>query len=230
MRELKRVILEALLIVGVGAGIALTANARNPDGLKLSRNYYPRPPQARSTPTPTPPTVTLPSAGATPATQGVDVAPPADPARAAGPYAGLPDEMRVKLEQFLLLPVRHDEVVELYNDPMYAVDLYVIVDARDDKEYAKGHIPGAFHLYYYQEERYVPEVLPAAQGAEKVIVYCNGGDCDDSVHTADLLRSKYMIDPGKIFVYAEGFEHWSKAGLPVETGVRNSGIIVGGGS
>ncbi|HOA74273.1 MAG TPA: rhodanese-like domain-containing protein [Phycisphaerae bacterium] len=241
MRELKRILLEALIIAAAGAAVGLTANAMNVKGLKLFKNHFPPPP---TTTKPTlPDKTTAPArdvareAGGT--TQSADVQvvatdPAVDstptPPLADDPYAGLAPEVRAKLEAYSLQPIRLDELLKLYEDPLYAANLYVIIDARDDRDYAEGHIPGAFQLFHYRAEQFVDAVVPAAQAAEKVIVYCNGGDCDDSVFTADLLRRDHAIDPGRVFVYPEGFEGWKKAGLPIEIGVRGSGIIKEGGN
>lgn len=232
----KRAILEALLVAIAGVSIGLTANAMNRDGLKLGRNYYP-PPKPVVRPTST----SVPSAQQARRTDSPETAsetaetvpapvpsPPVDSGSNA--CAPVTDENRAQVEYYALVAMPHEQVVELFHDPLYDAGLYMIIDARDGREYAEGHIPGAYHLFYYQEERYIDEVLPTAQAAEKIVVYCNGGDCEDSVLTAGpLLRDTYFIDPSRLFVYIEGYDCWKKSGLPVERGVRGSGDIVGGG-
>lgn len=227
MREPKRTILEAVIIAVVGVGVALTANAMNQHGLQLSRDYFMQgkraQPPVRTTSTSQPAQATVGSAPSE--TQGASVA--TQPATTSqDPMEGLAPEVRQKLETFSLVPIRHAQVKELFENPFYPAGLYMFVDAREDGQYAEGHIPGAFHLFYYQEEHYVNDVVPFLPSAEKIVVYCNGGDCEDSVYTAALLRDKYMADPTRIFVYPEGFEEWKKAGLPIERGVRGSGDII----
>ena len=56
------------------------------------------------------------------------------------------------------------------------------------------------------------------------MVYCNGGDCDDSESAAILLRN-VGIPNLKLFVYVGGIKQWMANGLPVETGARNSGNL-----
>lgn len=116
----------------------------------------------------------------------------------------------------------------IFEDPHYRQSASIFIDARDDKHYQEGHIPGAFQLNYYRPDAHLPLVIPMAQVAEKVVLYCNGGNCEDSELAALLLRDAGI--PGqKLFVFAGGFTEWAGAGLPVERGVRDSGQIHAGG-
>lgn len=224
MHEPKRTVIEGVVVVVVGTAIALAANAMNPGGLKLGRDYFfdSTPASSSTQPATTKAAPSEPVQGANPVTQAGVVPPAAD-----DPFAGLSKEVLEKLKHFGLEPIRQPQVKALFEDPLYASNVYVIIDAREEKEYAEGHIPGAHHLFYYDFEKYVDEVLPFIQGAEKVIIYCNGGNCEDSVLTGNELRlPKYQLDPSRILVFPEGFESWHKAGLPVERGIRNSNDIV----
>jgi len=53
--EVQRILLEALAVAIVGAGIALTANALSPRGLALNRDYFPKHAARLDGPRPTPP-------------------------------------------------------------------------------------------------------------------------------------------------------------------------------
>lgn len=227
MSEIKRMILELLIVAGMAVGIGLAANALNPDGLSLKRNYFP-PPSTKNGHGSNAPSSTRPTAAST-AASGNEVA-QSHPIGTTSGAAATTDHSHVRaaLEAFGLKAIEHDEVATLYRDPWYAQGLFVFVDARDDKEYAEGHIPGAYHLYYYYKDRYIDAVLPALRGADKIIVYCNGGDCEDSKQTADMLRAEYAIDPDKIFVYVEGMDGWRSRRMPLEKGVRGSGEIAEG--
>jgi rhodanese-related sulfurtransferase len=60
------------------------------------------------------------------------------------------------------------------------------------------------------------------QTAERMVVYCNGGDCEDSLFTAVTLKNAGI--PGtNLWIYPGGLGEWSTNGLPVETGARKSG-------
>lgn len=115
-------------------------------------------------------------------------------------------------------------VFQMHKDPRYAMELVVFIDARDDKHYQEGHIPGAYQLDHYYLEKYLPAVLPICQTAEQIVLYCNGGDCEDSQLAAfDLADQK--IPKERLFVYGGGMTEWSSNGWPVEVGAHKSGIL-----
>jgi len=115
-------------------------------------------------------------------------------------------------------------MVQLFHDPRFKRDIVVFIDARDEDHYQQGHIPGAYEFDPYHPEKYFDTVLPVCQKAEQIVVYCNGGDCDDSESAAILLRN-VGIPNLKLFVYVGGIKQWMANGLPVETGARNSGNL-----
>jgi rhodanese-related sulfurtransferase len=59
----------------------------------------------------------------------------------------------------------------------------------------------------------------------KVVVYCSGGECEDSEFAAIMLRDA-GVPRDILFVYAGGILEWKATGLPVETGARLSGEIL----
>ena len=113
---------------------------------------------------------------------------------------------------------------QLFQDPRFQQNIVVFIDAREREHYQQGHIPGAYEFDPYRSGKYFDEVLPVCQKAEQIVVYCNGGDCDDS-ETAALLLRDMGISNQKLFVYAGGITEWTTNGLPVETGARNSGNL-----
>ena len=115
---------------------------------------------------------------------------------------------------------------QLYRDPRLAQGVILFVDARDEEHYRAGHIPGACEFDPYHPEKCFPAVLPLCQAAEEIVVYCSGGDCDDSEAAALTLRD-VGISTNKLSVYGGGFAEWSTNHLPVEIGERNSGKIRG---
>ena len=48
-----------------------------------------------------------------------------------------------------------------------------------------------------------------------VVVYCSGGDCEDSHMLAQKL---YFVGFDNVLVYKDGFPDWQKRGLPVTNG------------
>ena len=189
----RNVLVEALLIGVAGLTIALVANALSPQGLKLTRNYSP--------------------GGALTASRSFS---------ATGTNA-------VATAQFLAAQFRSEGlqladsnlVATLFADPKKDQDLVVFIDARDDDHYQSGHIPGAYQLDHYHPESYLATVLPVCQAAEKIIVYCKGGSCEDSEQTAIFLRDA-GTSRDKLCVYAGGFDEWTANHQTIETGLRNS--------
>jgi rhodanese-related sulfurtransferase len=92
------------------------------------------------------------------------------------------------------------------------------IDARPQHEYIAGHIPYAFLV--------PPDTLKSGRLGEmmevggvfpdmRVVVYCEGGDCD-----ASHLVALYLQDMGftKIHIDVDGFPSWAEAGHEVHTG------------
>ncbi|MBM3985771.1 MAG: rhodanese-like domain-containing protein, partial [Planctomycetes bacterium] len=115
-----------------------------------------------------------------------------------------------------------DATRAVFEDPACAAGAYVFVDARGDDDYRAGHVPGAFQYDRFHPERHIDALLPACHAALKVVVYCLGGECEDSEFAALDLQNM-GIDPQRIAVFAGGWAEWSAAGLPAETGARGGG-------
>lgn len=52
-------------------------------------------------------------------------------------------------------------------------DMPLILDVRTAREYAKGHVPGAMHIYYSDLSKRVAEI--AGYKEREVVVYCETG-------------------------------------------------------
>lgn len=203
MRKAEAVVIEALGVAVVGLVIALAANALSPRGLRLSRDYFPAP------------TVPLVEAAVTNST-ALSLIP-----------AVAPSPTVQRLHQRGLQLVTSNAVVELFRDPRYEQGLVIFIDARDDSHYTAGHIPGAWQFHHYRAEDYLPTVLPACLTALQIVVYCNGGECEDSEFAAIMLRDA-GVPRENLFVYVGGITEWKANGLPVETGARRSGRLLQG--
>ena len=113
--------------------------------------------------------------------------------------------------------ITFEEAVAIFDDPNTATGLNVFIDARDDDAYESGHIPGAIQADHYRLEEYIDRLLDFVQAAEKVVVYCNGGDCEDSMFLcSDLLDFDVSCD--KIHLYPGGWEEWAARNMPVAKG------------
>ena len=94
---------------------------------------------------------------------------------------------------------------------MDAGEKFVLVDVREESEWAQGHLPGAIHLGKGIIERDVEQRVPDT-GA-RIILYCGGGF--RSALAADNLqkmgyRSVESMDGG--------WRGWTGAGLPTQKG------------
>jgi rhodanese-related sulfurtransferase len=193
----RTVLIEALLVGTIGALIALVANQASPRGLALTRDYF-RISESRAA-------ATNSSNTASTNLSGFDTNALIQSLKAKG-----------------LQPIGINEAKGIFQDPRFQQSLFLFIDARDDKHYQEGHVPGAFQLDYYKPETHLQLVIPMVQIAEKVVVYCNGGNCEDSELAASLLRDA-GIPAEKLYVYLGGFADWEAQGMPVEIGVRSSG-------
>ncbi len=194
-----RVLLEALIVLGAGVVFAFTANLVSPRGLVLARNYFPA-------------GINRPVA-ATTNVAGTDI-PALSPAQL----------LAARLQEQGLNLVDGRQALQLFRDPRFQQGAIVFVDARDEQHYREGHIPRACEFDPYRPEKYFAAVLPLCQTAEQIVVYCNGGDCDDSESAALTLRD-VGIATNKLFVYGGGITEWTTNNLPIETGERNSGKL-----
>lgn len=119
-------------------------------------------------------------------------------------------------QRFLFTVIDLEGVKHAVADTRLLTGEIVIVDARSDEPYQAGRIPGAIQFDYYRAEYYA-EVIPRAMAAEQVIVYCNGGACEDSLLTCQHFVS-LGIPANHLCLFKDGWEAWKKAGLPIETG------------
>jgi len=122
-----------------------------------------------------------------------------------------------------LQPATLAEVQQILADPRFALDQYVCLDDRDH-EYAEGHVPGAFQFFHYRAPEFLPTLLPVLLAAEKVVVYCGGGSCEDSEFAA-LMLAEVGIPKEKLIVFAGGMKEWKANALPLELGERKSGRL-----
>jgi rhodanese-related sulfurtransferase len=204
-QECRRTLLEALPVGVGGLVLALLANQLSPRGLSLTRDYFPGAGRR--------------SVHAVPAREGASGTGTTNASASSSS-----EDAALRLKEKGLQLIEKPVVVQLFRDPRFEAELVVFVDARDDQHYQEGHIPGAYQFDHYRPENYLPAVLPACQNAERIVVYCNGGNCEDSEFAALTLRAN-GVPSEKLLVYAGGMTEWATNGLPVETGARKSGIL-----
>lgn len=225
MRAVRVMLAQAAVLLGLALAVGLSANALRHDGLNLSRNYFVRgaggPPDKPPAPYHTGPADT--ADGAT----GPERSEPAgsDTSAAHQDHAphrsDTPDEAppELPIDPALGLRVADADAAWWYFQVMRSTPGWVVfVDARSPEEYAKGHIPGAVLVYHYAVDRYLPDVLPTLRQAGHIVVYCNGGDCEDSAALANVLIFDEGLDYESVCVYEGGIVEWKELGRPVQTG------------
>ena len=97
----------------------------------------------------------------------------------------------------------------------------LVLDARRTAVYDQGHIAGArpFSVWESDVDEKVKKLFdergdPRDQ-AKPIVIYCSGGDCEDS-HM--LSQKLWGIQFNNVYVYKDGFPDWQSKGGPVRTG------------
>ena len=91
---------------------------------------------------------------------------------------------------------------------MDAGEKMILVDVREDREWAKGRLPGAVHMGRGIIERDIEQSIPDTK--TKLVLYCGGG-----------FRSALVADNLQKMGYTNvesmdgGWRGWTAAGLPV---------------
>lgn len=192
---MKNIFLEAALAAAAGALLAFAANALSPRGLDLARDNFPARPSVPAL---------------WPAANNPNVT---------------PSEVAQRLRAEGLGFAQSNEVAQLFHDPRCEQGLVVFVDARGDEAYQGGHIPGAYQFDRYYPDKFVGTIVPVCSSAQKIVVYCHGGNCEDSEFAAVML-SEWGIAKDKLLVYGGGITEWSSNHWPVEVGARRSGNLL----
>jgi rhodanese-related sulfurtransferase len=93
--------------------------------------------------------------------------------------------------------------------------LLAVLDARAPDAYAEGHLPGALNLSVENlDEAYKPLKDTLAK-MNRIIVYCDGGDCELSHDLAEALKS---LGHKRVQLFAGGVAAWTGAGEKLKEG------------
>ena len=218
MPSFKRVLLDLGLLGVLSIAIGFGVNAiRERGAIKPTKNYFEKTAQTPSRPKPasrstgevSPPT---PNQTATPPITGTTTA--ATNTHDAPKQPGAAQAENTKHLQHDYQEIDFSELVKVFHDPATAQGLNLFVDARKPDLYEEGHIPGAVQCELGDT---IDDVIARANGVERVIVYCGGGDCEDSIFMCrELLDAAVPYD--SIFLYPGGWKEWSANQMPAQTG------------
>jgi rhodanese-related sulfurtransferase len=89
---------------------------------------------------------------------------------------------------------------------------FVLLDIREDHEWAKGHLPEAMHLGKGIIERDIEQTVPDKK--QKIVLYCGGGY--RSALSAQTLKN---MGYQQVFSLAGGYRQWTEQGFTVEVPV-----------
>jgi rhodanese-related sulfurtransferase len=108
----------------------------------------------------------------------------------------------------LPLPLGLMQVKELYDRKEI-----IIVDAREGKSYAEGHISGAISLPLADIDQQLSGFTKGVPPGAMIVVYCNGFDCHDS-----MTLGKRLLQGGfqQVYIFEGGYPEWRDAGYPVQ--------------
>ena len=88
-------------------------------------------------------------------------------------------------------------------------ETFLLVDVREESEWAQGHLPGATHLGKGVIERDIEARVP--ETGREIVLYCGGGF--RSALAADNLRKMGYTN---VISMDGGYRAWTEAGFPTE--------------
>jgi len=239
--NLRRFLAEAGAIVGIAVACALVSNAfagkerqlaipgDYPNATKVTARPEARPLAAFVAEPPAPaapaaaatlPDQEVPASGATPSRAPLPTPIATVPAagRDVPPDPGSQSPSAELLGRF---PVHGQPFVEITGEAAAWLHARgaLFLDARRSKDFAQGHVAGARSFPVWESEvvrERVGELV--AEGRDPslpVVLYCSGGDCEDSHMLAQTLFGAGFEN---LLVYRDGYPDWVKRGGAVRTG------------
>jgi rhodanese-related sulfurtransferase len=236
--ELALLILAALVAAAVSNGIGprerrLAWVRDYPDALTVPKKTAPALAPARVSPPASLPAAQPPKSGA-----GEAVSAAAPPEKAAAPHAAPPAPVREKAapvpKKTAETPAPaspapsgrdftpHPDKPWVEIAPEEARALFdrgaLFIDARRTSVYRDGHIARARSMAVWEADADDKVKAFYEEGHDSkapIVVYCSGGDCEDSHQLAQKL---YGAGFDAVFVYKDGFPDWQRRGWPVEKG------------
>ena len=215
MQSLKRALLDLVLLGGLSIAIGFGVNSvRERGAIKPTKNYFDKSAPMTSRPKAKLPPP-MPNQTNTPSTTGTITAATNTPSAPKQP--GSAEAENTKHLQHDYQEIDFGELLKVFQDPATAQGLNLFVDARKPDLYEEGHIPGAMQCDPYEPDDALDGIVARANGVERVIVYCGGGDCEDSIFMCrELVEAGLPYD--SIFLYPGGWKEWSANHMPAQAG------------
>ena len=134
------------------------------------------------------------------------------------PQLATPDVSRFQPhEKVAYIEIAYDDVATLHSAGA------LFLDARRTSVYEEGHIAGARPFSVWESDiddkvnKLFAERGDPRDQAKPIVVYCSGGECEDSHMLAQKL---WGIQFNNVYVYKDGFPDWQKHGGAVHTGAN----------
>lgn len=103
----------------------------------------------------------------------------------------------------------HEITIDEYTRRLAAGETLILVDVREDNEWAAGHLPGAIHLSKGIIERDIERTIP--DRSAPIVCQCGGG-FRSALVCENLQRMGYT----NTLSLDGGFKGWVAKGLPLE--------------
>ncbi len=96
---------------------------------------------------------------------------------------------------------------------LFLQEAVIIIDARPNDDYEKGHIRGARSLPWHDVDQRFMEVTKDISVDTPIITYCDGETCELSHHLANFLADSGFTN---VRILVNGWTKWQNADLPIE--------------
>ncbi len=96
---------------------------------------------------------------------------------------------------------------------LFLQEAAIMIDARPNDDYEKGHIRGARSLPWHEVDQRFMEVTKDISVNTPIITYCDGETCELSHNLAN-----FLLDSGfnNVRILVNGWTKWQHADLPIE--------------
>ena len=220
--------LEAATLIVAAVVCALVANAVASRERKVALRPTPLPASGERRAASGPAAAPLPASGERRAASGPPPAPvPAsgEQRAASGPTPQRQPPIAKSQPPKEFKPHPDKPYIEIHGDDVAALHAKgaLFLDARRTSVYEQGHIAGARPFSVWESDiddkvnkLYTERSDPRDQ-ERPIVIYCSGGDCEDSHMLAQKL---WGIQFNNVYVYKDGFPDWEKRGGAIHTGLN----------